>query len=216
MTATDIAFRLRSLLPARWFADATPVLDGLTTGICAGWAHVHDMVAYTARQTRIATATDGWLDRIAADYFPPRARRRAREDDAAFSARIRRELLRERGTRAAVSAVLTDLTGRAPVIFEPARAADTGAWNGPGGYGAAGAWGSFALPFQCFVTAFRPQGTGIADVSGWNAPAGGWGGGRIEYASLAMIAGQVTDADIHAAIADVLPAATIAWTRISN
>lgn len=212
----EIAQRLRSLLPARWFADAAPVLDGLAAGICAGWAHVHGMIAYAASQTRIATATDGWLDRIAADYFAPRVRRRAREEDTRFSIRIRRELLRERGTRTAVSAVLTDLTGRVPTIIEPARVADTGAWNGPSGYGAAGAWGSFALPFQCFVTAFRPQGAGIAEVSGWNAPAGGWGGGRIEYASLAMIAGQVTDADIHAAIADVLPAATIAWTRISN
>lgn len=216
MTVTEIAQRLRSLLPARWFADAMPVLDGLAAGICAGWAHVHDIAAYAARQTRIATATDGWLDRIATDYFPTRVRRRARETDEIFSARIRRELLRERGTRDALSSALTDLTGRAPVLFEPARVADTGAWNGPGAYGAAGAWGSFALPFQCFVTAFRPQGTGIAETAGWNASAGGWGGGRIEYASLAMIAGQVTDADIHAAIADIMPAATIAWTRISN
>lgn len=216
ITPEDMTARLRGLLPSRWFPDDAPVLDGLLTGLAAGWTHLSALIDYAARQTRIATASDGWLDMIARDYFLSRIRRRAREDDMTFSARIRRELLRERGTRKAVISVLTDLTGRAPRIFEPARPADTGAWNGPIGYGAAGAWGSLLLPFQCFVTAFRPQGAGIAQVSGWNQPAGGWGGGNIEYASLAMIAGQVTDTDIYTAVADVMPAAAIAWTRISN
>ncbi len=31
-----------------------------------------------------------------------------------------------------------------------------------------------------------------------------------------MVQGQVTDADIDAAIAGVLPVATVAWTRITN
>ena len=216
MTNTEIATRLRSLLPARWFPDGTPVLDGLLSGVANGWGHVLAVIDYTTRQTRISTASDGWLDRIADDYFTARVRRRMRESDAAFSARIRHELLRERGTRGAVVSTLTDLTGRVPKVFEPARPADTGAWGGPAGYGMAGAWGNLDLPFQCFVTAFRPLGSGIAQVSGWNSPAGGWGGGQIEYASLAMIEGQITDADIRAAITDVLPAATIAWTQISN
>ena len=216
MTDAEIAARLRSLLPVRWFADTTPVLDSLLAGLAAGWGPIHAIIAYAARQTRIATASDGWLDRIAADYFLSRIRRRVREGDGAFAPRIRRELLRERGTRQAVVAVLTDLTGRTPNIFEPARPADTRAWGGTMGYGLAGAWGNLDLPFQCFVTAFRPAGSGIAQVSGWNAPAGGWGSGQIQYASLAMVAGQITDADVHAAIADVMPAATIAWTRISN
>ena len=46
--------------------------------------------------------------------------------------------------------------------------------------------------------------------------AGGYGGGAIEFADLGMAAGQVTDDEIYAAIAAVLPAATIAWTQISN
>jgi hypothetical protein len=73
-----------------------------------------------------------------------------------------------------------------------------------------------ALPFQCFVTAHRPLGSGIAVVSGWGASAGGYGRGAIEYASLEMVQGQVTDGDIYKAVADVLPVATIAWTRITN
>ncbi len=217
MTLTEITVRLRGLLPARWFADATPVLDGLLTGLAAGWLHLHGLAAYAGRQIRIATASDGWLDAMARDFLTQRVRRRVREADADFSARIRREMLRERGTRAALSAVLTDLTGRPPAIFEPAQPMDTGAWNcATTGYGAAGAWGSLALPFQCFVTAFRPHGNGIAGVGGWGANAGGWGGGRIEYASLGMAGGTVSDADIYAAAAEVLPAASIAWTRIAS
>ena len=47
-------------------------------------------------------------------------------------------------------------------------------------------------------------------------PAGGYGEGTIEYASLEMVQGQVTDDDIYAAVADVLPVAAIGWTRITN
>jgi hypothetical protein len=71
------------------------------------------------------------------------------------------------------------------------------------------------LPFQCFVTAFRAQGSGIARVAGYGGPSG-YGVGAIQYASLSMLTGQITDADIDAAIAGVMPTAAIAWTRISN
>jgi hypothetical protein len=80
----------------------------------------------------------------------------------------------------------------------------------------AGGWGSPALPFQCFVTAFRPHGYGIGWVTGYGAPAGGYGQGAVEYANLSMLQGQVTDADIDAAAAGVMPVAAIAWIRISN
>ena len=119
-------------------------------------------------------------------------------------------------TSSAAKSVAADLTGRAPIVFEPSRPADTGAYGTAAGYGAAGGWGSLALPFQCFVTAYRAQGSGIATVAGYGGPSGGYGGGAIEYASLAMIQGQITDADIDAAIARVMPVSSIAWTRISN
>ncbi len=118
--------------------------------------------------------------------------------------------------------MLQDLTGRAPRVFEPGRTTDTGGYaslNGGGGgmaYGVAGGWGSLDLPFQCFITAYRPTGSGIAEVAGWGGPSGAYGQGAIEYASLAMVQGQVTDADIYAAVADVLPVAAIGWTRITN
>jgi hypothetical protein len=108
------------------------------------------------------------------------------------------------------------------LVFEPARTTDTGGYTssaGDGGgvaYGTAGGWGSLALPFQCFITAYRPLGSGIATVSGWGSAAGAYGQGAIEYASLAMVQAQVTDQDIYSAVADVLPVATIGWTSIND
>lgn len=211
----DMAARLRALLPGRWFADAAPVRDALLAGLSASWAVLHGQTMFARLQTRIGTATGAWLDMISGDFFGRRLARRHVEADSAFRARLRAALLRPRATRAAMTETLTALTGRAPVIFEPARPADTGAWGVALSYGAAGGWGSLALPFQCFVTAYRPAGSGIAQVAGWGVPAGGYGLGAIEYASLGMIQGQVTDAEILAATAACMPAASVAWTRIS-
>ena len=60
MTDADLAARLRSLLPARWFPDTTPVLDGLLAGLSAGWGRILAIIEYAAQQTRIATASDRW------------------------------------------------------------------------------------------------------------------------------------------------------------
>ena len=95
-------------------------------------------------------------------------------------------MLQPRGTRAALVQALVNLTGRPPVVFEPARPPDTRAWGVACGWGVAGGWGSLAMPFQCLVTAFRPQGGGVSVVAGWGVPAGGWGGGAIEYATASM------------------------------
>jgi hypothetical protein len=212
----DMLARLKAVLPSRWFPDATPVLDGMLTGLATANAWAYALLAGVRLAARIGTATGGFLDMIAQDYFGARVTRRLGQGDDPFRVRIEAELLRERGTRSAVISALQDLTGRAPVVFEPMRPADTRAWGIAGGYGATGGWGSLLLPFQCFVTAFRAQGAGIAAVAGWGSGAGGWGAGAIEYASLAMLQGQITDADIDAAIAGVMPVAAIAWTKITD
>jgi hypothetical protein len=192
----DMANRLRAVLPAQWFADSSPVLEGVLAGLAATASWAWTLLQTVSAQTRLATASGSFLDIAAQDFFGNRLQRGPGQADAAFRAAIGRELLRERGTRGAVVSVLTDLTGRAPFVFEPARPADTGAWGVALGYGAGGAWGSLALPFQCFVTAYRPSGSGIA--------------------ALADVSGQVTDSDITSAIAGVMPVASIAWTRITD
>jgi hypothetical protein len=213
----DIATRIKAVLPGRWFADTTPVLDDLIAGLAWAWSWVYSLLTYVRMQTRIATATDVWLDVVANDFFGNRLQRRTGQSDDAFRLLIQTNLLREHGTRASIISALRNLTGRAPAVFEPMRTTDTGGYTlGGVGYGSAGGWGNLSLPFQCFVTAFRPSGIGIALVSGWGCPVGGYRAGALEYASLAMVQGQVTDGDIMAAVAEVLPVASIAWTRIQN
>ena len=219
--ANDMKSRLLALLPLRWFPDSMPVVSTVLSGLSDGWAWLHAMLGYVGQQTRIATATDSFLDLISQDFLGAALPRRFGETDSAFRGRIQRELLRPRATRPALVAELTNLTGRAPLVFEPARPADTGAWGQALAYGSLGGWGSLMLPFQVFVTAFRPLGTGVPIIAGWgHAPAhvgaGGWGGGAIQYASLAMVQSQVTDAEINTAIATTVPVAVTAWTRISN
>lgn len=210
----DMVTRLRAALPGRWFGDTAPVLDAVLAGIGAIWAALHAQLEAAVIQTRIATATGAFIDMIALDFFGRRIRRRTAEADTPFRTRILREMSREHGTRHALITALTDLTGRAPDLFEPARPADTGAWNGTIGYNTAGRWGSLMLPRQCFVTARRPTGQGIALVNGWNGPIGGYGIGTQCWADHTTIGGTVTDDDIATTVATITPAAQITWLRI--
>lgn len=220
----DVFLRLKATLP-RWFGDSTPILDAVLQGLAWAGAFIHSLYAYVKLQTRIKTATDGWLDMVAADFFGTALLRQSNQSDASFRARIIINMLRERATRTGIVKVLEDLTGRTPLVFEPARPADTGSYGGPTiGYGMAGGYGSILLPFQAFVIAYRPASTGIPLVAGYGLAnygatyggPGGYGVGAIEYASQDMVLGAVNDADIYAAIDSVKPAATIIWTRIES
>jgi len=213
----DIAARLAQLLPHSWFqVGAAAVKDALLQGIASTYAFVFSLLAYVRLQTRINTATDGFLDMIAGDFFGTAVARSLGQTDASLRSRIITNIFRERGTRAGVVAVLTQLTGRAPIIFEPQRPADTGAYGGPTiGYGMAGGYGSMLLPTQAFVTAFRPVGSGIPNVAGYGVSTGGYGqASQAEYASLDDVHTNVTDADIFAAIDSVRPAGYTIWARI--
>ena len=212
----DMIARMKAVLPRGWFADSTPVLDGLLTGMSEAWTWIYQQVQVVRAQARIATANGLFLDIIASDFFGAALQRLPSETDDALRTRIQREMFRPRATRDAVIAVVQDITGQRPLVFEPARPADVGGYVVAGGYSVTGGWGNLGLPFQCFITAYRPLGAGIASVAGWATPSGGYGIGSIEYVSLSMIQGPVTDDAIFRAIAAVLPAATVGWTRITN
>jgi hypothetical protein len=222
----DMQTRLLAALPNGWFADEAPILSALLGGLASAWAWAYSVLAYVRQQTRIATATDGWLDLIARDYGGPALGRQTGETDAAFSARIRRNLQALSGTRGALIVALTNLTGRAPAVFEPAYPPDTGGLGTSGlGWNTAGGWGNLQLPYQCFVTAYRPAGGGIANSGGWssltatatpNLALGGWSTAALQYGSASLVEGQITDAQILATVANCMPAATIAWTALSD
>jgi hypothetical protein len=214
---SDIFSRIKSVLP-RWFGPASPLLDALLQGLASASAFVFSLYVYARLQTRILTATDGWLDMVAADFFGAALLRSSNQSDASFRARIIINLFRERGTRNAVAKVLLDLTGRAPIIFEPQRPADTGAYRAPNsGYGVAGGYGSMLIPFQAFVQAYRPASTGIPFIAGYGTAPGGYGvASQADYASLAQSTSAVSDADLYAAIDSVKPAGSVVWARISS
>jgi hypothetical protein len=207
----DMAARMQAVLPARWFGDAAPLLRAVLAGLGTCWSIMYGLLQTVRAQARIATASGGFLDMISADFFGTALPRRNAEADTLFRVRIDQELLRPRATRAALALALTELTGNPPVIFEPARTSDTGGYSlGGVGYGVAGGWGSLQLPYQVFVTAFRPAGGGIALLAGYGT------GGIAGYGDLSMVTTVVSDADIQQAVTQILPAASIAWMNIAG
>jgi hypothetical protein len=207
----DMARRLLAMLPAGWFGDNTLVLAALLQGLGTAFSNFWTLLQAVISQTRIRTATGQFLDLISTDFFGSTLLRFSDEADPAFQIRILQALLRPRATRSALSTALRQLTGYAPIIFEPARTTDTGGYTiGGVGYGLGGGWGSLALPYQFFITVFRPSGAGIAEVAGYGT------GGIPVYASLSMEPTGITDSAIQAAVPPMLPAGTIAWMRLSD
>ena len=207
----DMARRMLAVLPRNWFGDAPPVLGAVLNGFGTAMAAIYTLIQAVIQQSRILTATGCFLDAVSVDFFGAGLGRRLDEADNSFRIRICEELLRNRSTRAAVSNGLAELTGQAPVIFEPARSSDTGGYSlGGVGYCQAGGWGNLSLPYQFFLTIFRPQGGGIAELAGYGSP------GIPVYGSLTMEAAGISDSELFAAVPPLLPVAAIAWCRLTS
>lgn len=216
--AQDFSSRIKAVLPGGWFRDDTPILNGVLAGVSWALAAGHTLAEYARSQCRIRTATDGFLDLIAFDYFGGGLPRKLQESDAAYRVRILAALFPEKGTRRGLIRTLEVLTGRTPRVFEPARPADTGGYGlGGCGYGAGGGYGSIESHNQAFVIAYRPVGQGIPRIGGYGSGPGGYRvGGQASYIGLSQVEGAVTDADIFNAIDAVKPAGTTVWTRIES
>jgi uncharacterized membrane protein YqaE (UPF0057 family) len=217
---SDITARLRSYLPAGWFpTDPTeaPLLNAVLTGIATILSIVYALYVFTKAQTRIATATGGWLDLIGQDFFGTALPRGFNQSDDDYRIQIQTNLFRARGTRQSVVDILTQLTGYAPQIIEPGRPADTGGYDVGGvGYDVGGAWGDL-LVAQAFVIAYRPQGAGIPMLGGYDSPVGAYDtGSELEYISDEMYAGAAPDSAIYAAVNSVRPVGVILWVQIQN
>jgi len=209
--AADMARRMRQVLPRNWFGDTTPVLNAALIGLGTAMASVYTLIQAVKQQSRLITASGSFIDSFAADFFGTSLLRWASEADGDYRIRVERALLCSRATRAAIGLALTELTGRTPTFFEPACTSDTGGYTiGGCGYCVAGGWGNLNLPYQFFLTVYRPQEAGIATLAGYGS------GGIPVYGSLAMQADGPTDTDLWAAVPPLLPASTIAWCRISS
>lgn len=221
---SDFVSRLWTALPKRWFAEQSPNLGALLSSIATPWVWLHSLITYVIAQTRLATATDGWLDLIAFDYFGRNLSRRTSETDLAYRSRIQAALLQEAATRSAVEAGLQSLIGTQPSIFEPANCMDTGSYGSAASspnaldtgmaYGQAGGWGSLQLPLQFFATVTRPATPGVGMLAGYGTPNGGYGEGAISYIDLSLLPGSVADTDIQATLCRLLPVNAVAWLRI--
>ncbi|NRH24652.1 hypothetical protein GC090_20005 (plasmid) [Pantoea sp. JZ29] len=212
----DFYNRLQTLLPAGWFADESPVLHGTLTACAKSLSWCYALYLYARAQTRLASASNGWLDLAACDFLGSTLTRPAGMTDEQFRNLIRTNLLRERGTRQAIIQVLETLTGSRPDVFEPLHLADTGAYGAPAiGYGATGGYGSRYLPYQAFVVVRRPKGEGIPWVAGYHIPSSGYSiASRGEYISRNMFIGGITDAQIYSAVAAVKMEGTLVWVKL--
>jgi hypothetical protein len=212
----NLVARLKAVLPARWFSDNSPILDAVLTGVASAWVEVFSLLEDTGAQKRIGTASGVFLDIAAQDYFGDALTRRVAEVDTAYAIRIQQNLVRPRATRDAVVQALQDLTGRVPVVFEPRNPTDTGGYNLNMGYGLAGGYGSMLLPYQFLVRAYRPNNLPVNNASGYVQGPGGYNAAPAFYADTAEFQGNISDAEIYAGVAAVVPTTSIAWTNISN
>ncbi len=211
--------RMASILPP-WFGThglLSPVMRMVMAMAAVVGQWMHGLLLFVRLQTRIRTATGGFLDLIAWDFFGPRVRRRTGQTDDSFRRRIQVEMFRPRATRPAMASIVNDLTGYQPRIFEPSRPYDAGGIGIPSniGIGVAGALGSTSYPGNVFIDVLRAPNAGIPYASGIGIPAGGIGvPSRLVIASLDQIRGQLRDEDIYSAINATRPVGIQAWVRM--
>lgn len=216
----DITARLQRLMPNGWFANGdVPLRDAILTGFANMFAFIYSLLAYVRLQTRIATATDGWLDLIAYDFFGRDFGRADGQNDGSFRNQIISRLFRQRNTREAIILVIEQLLGTTPAVIEPQRCADTGGYSEPTtmGYGVAGVYGSMSMPLQCFVQVTIPSELSIAPplLAGYGISTGAYGtGSQIAYIGEPTI-DPVQLADIYAALDSVRPVTGVIWASVN-
>ncbi|WP_430229408.1 hypothetical protein [Paraburkholderia tropica] len=222
---SDILSRLQSYMPRGWFGDwsEAPIITGLLTGIASVFNTVYLLVMFFWAQTRLDTSTGGWIDIWASDFLGTSLPRKANESDASYIARIKLTIFSAKGTRPAMETALTNLTGRAPIIFEPSRPLDSGcmgANTGVNSFFGVARFGSLAAPYGALITAYRPLVSGGSAGAAYNnAPT--WSAYHAPtshgyFGSLADETTAATDADILAAINATRPIGTNIGVYISN
>ncbi|CAB3784273.1 hypothetical protein [Pararobbsia alpina] len=221
----DIVSRLQSYLPRGWFGDLAlaEILNGVLNGIASALSIMYTLIMFFWAQTRLQTSSGGWIDIWASDFLGTSLPRKQGESGASYIARIQLAIFQKRVTRPAMESMLTQLTGNAPIIFEPARPLDTGclgANTGVASFCGVARMGSIACPFSALITAYRPQvaggslGAAYSNAAAWSALAT-----PLSHGYTGSLAAEVTaasDADIYAAINACRPIATNIGVCITN
>jgi hypothetical protein len=218
---SDIAARLKRLLPKGWFGDITPILDSILVCLGSGWTSFFTLRDFILAQSRISKSGEIWLDIAAQDFFAGKVTRKPGETDGIFRNRLIWYLQQDRCTRSAVAAALANLTGSNPSIFEPGQPRDTGCYGGNGseslavaGYGVNGGWGSNSMPFQALILVTRPPAPNTAFAGGWQDPSSAYGGGVAEYLNGSTHSNGISDQDVIDQILYSAPAASCLWLSI--
>jgi hypothetical protein len=221
----DILARLKTVKPRNWFGDwaLAPVISAVLTGVATVLSAIYLLVVFAKAQTRLDTSSGGWIDIWAADFLGTYLPRKPNETDASYIARIKIAIFQGKGTRPAMITALTQLTGRAPIIFEPNRPLDTGcmgANTGPASFCGVSRMGSLAVPYSALITVYRPlvsggsAGAAYANAPAWSALSTPLSQGYT--GSLADQTSSASDADIYAAINQVRPIGTRIGVAITN
>ncbi len=127
---TDIIGHLQDWLPQGWFPNTAGTrIYAILSGFASVLSTIYSLITYTKMQTRVATATDGFLDLASQDYLGSNLPRLLGETDTAFSARIRASVFLAANTRPAIQKALENLTGNPVRMIEPWQPNDTFVWG---------------------------------------------------------------------------------------
>lgn len=228
-SVSDIVARLQKWLPQRWFPIQAKNADGTVPRIFAqlvSWStalsQVFAQIQYAKAQTRVGTATDGWLDLASQDYYGGNLPRLAGETDPAFAARIIAAFPPRGATRPQIIAALTAFTGTAPRVVEPWRLQDTGAWDAGISYWDIDTqqnpwrWGDASVRYQGFIiTPAPPTPAGPNPVRTWDDSAY-WDEANAYGFYWLDLANSVGQAQLEALITRTHVEGTIVWLQIGS
>lgn len=222
----DIIYRFNQYL-VDWFGTSPHLVDSIIEGYAKIWSQFYELYVYVKKQTRIKTATDINLDNISKDFFGGELPRKGAENDESFRKRILAFLLREKATREGMRKVLKFITGNEPLIIEPFRPLDVGAYNQPQtlAYNKKGWYSSMHKAYQAYIIVYRTPTDGLGNYAGYNVPNHGYSVVQLPtvlnpvlnaYGSLKQIEGFITNAEIYRIISQTRMNSTRIWVRIES
>lgn len=213
---SDIVSRLQRWLPQGWFPPDTGTrVFAILSGFASLLASIFSTIAYARLQTRLATITDGFVDLAGSDFFGNLLPRLSGEVDATYSLRIRKEIIRDRNTRAAIDALLFELTGYHPEITENWRGSDNLAWRGRYGW-RTGHYSGRDFRYQVFIKTTHAGVFGI-NTGAWRNPNAAWRVPTFVYTDPSMTTGTgLTDQQLLDALNRIRTAGITYWVWIAD